>query len=177
MFGKDTEVSAVIRPKVSLAILVTLLGIVSDVSRVSKKACSPIEVTLLGIVIAVRLVMPLNAAKPIVVSEFGRETEERDVAPSNALAPIAVTPLGIFAVPVQDDPSVTTLFATEKLPVVHKYGGEIDTELGASQGPPDGTVPRKLIFVRSVFNWNAPVPIEVKDAGMVIEVNLDDWNA
>lgn len=116
MFGKVIDVSVDIRPKVSFAMLVTLLGIMSDTSRVSKNACWPIEVTLLGMVMAVMPVTLLNAAKPIDVRLDGRFTEVKDVAPRKAFAPMEVTPDGTFAVPAQVPPLETTPFRTVKFP-------------------------------------------------------------
>jgi hypothetical protein len=94
VLGKVIEVRVEIRPKVSLRMVVTLLGMVSDVSRVSKKASVPISVTLSGMVIDVSEVAPLNASFPIDDRVFGRFMDDKEVVPSNALVPISVTPLG-----------------------------------------------------------------------------------
>jgi hypothetical protein len=101
----------------------------------------------------------------------------------NDQAEIEVTPLGITTAPVQEVVLVTTSLATAKLPVPHWKVPEIPpdaesmTDGGASQGQPEGIVPKKTMFVRLLFSWNAPTPMEVSDAGIVTEVNADDWNA
>ena len=57
----------------------------------SRKALSPIIVTLSGIVMLVRLEQPLKASSPILVTLFGIVMLVRLVQPSKALSPILVT--------------------------------------------------------------------------------------
>ena len=63
-----------------------------------EKACSPIDVTLFGILIEVRSVQPEKAQDPIEVTLFGISIEVRPVQPKKALDPIDVTLLGILVV-------------------------------------------------------------------------------
>ena len=49
------------------------------------------EVTLFGMVIAVRLLQPSNAPSPIEVTLFGMVMEVRLLQPENALLPMEVT--------------------------------------------------------------------------------------
>ena len=51
------------------------------------------EITLLGIVIAVRLLQPAKALPPMLVTLFGRGNEVRHTHPENAELPIEVIPL------------------------------------------------------------------------------------
>jgi hypothetical protein len=61
VLGKVIEVRVEIRPKLSLRMVVTLAGMVSDLSRVSKKACVSISVRLAGSEIDVSEVALLKA--------------------------------------------------------------------------------------------------------------------
>jgi len=65
-----------------------------DVSPLWAKAEFPIDVTLLGIVMDVKALHPLNAASPIVVRLSGRVMDVRPL-PAKAITPIEVTLLGI----------------------------------------------------------------------------------
>ena len=78
---------------------VTPLPITTSVSPgIPAKACVPIEVTLFGIAIAVKLIASKKAWSPIVSRELGKRMYEACVSP-NAPAPISLIPSGINTSP------------------------------------------------------------------------------
>ena len=80
---------------VSAPIRFTPPGTVTLVNLLLKNAPAPINVTLLGIEILVRLLQYENAPFPIEVTLSGIETSVKPIHKVNALAPIEVTPSGI----------------------------------------------------------------------------------
>ncbi|MPN11281.1 hypothetical protein SDC9_158582 [bioreactor metagenome] len=83
--------------------VVTFLGIVTDVSPVSKKEYSSIVISSSGKVIEVSEEQPLNAPLPIKVRSSGRSMVVRPVQEVKAPSPIEVTVSGIVMLfrPVQ----------------------------------------------------------------------------
>jgi len=87
--------SAIADWKAATPIEVTELGIVIAVSAlVSWKALGPMDVTELGIVMDAKALL-LNTLSPMVVMEFGKLMEDSEVADLKARSPIDVTEFGI----------------------------------------------------------------------------------
>jgi hypothetical protein len=83
-------------------IVVSPFPITIEVKPDAAKLLFPIEVTLLGRLILVRLVVRLKAKFPIVVTPSLNDTLDKEVAPSNAEPPIDVTVEGIKRVVIAD---------------------------------------------------------------------------
>ena len=81
--------------KAKFPILVTLLGIVTEVKEQPQKACSPMLVTLLGIVTEVRDPHQLKAPSPMLVTLLGIVTEVKE-QPQKAFTPMLITLLGMI---------------------------------------------------------------------------------
>ena len=130
----------------------------TEVKPDAAKLLYPIEVTLLGRLILLKLVVRLKAKFPIVVTPSLNDTLDKEVAPSNAEPPIDVTVEGIERVVIVDR-FLNALLAIEVAPSGIATAPEqlvfpVTTllEIVKVPPPPQLTVPSARAFADEIGN-------------------------
>ena len=98
---------------------VTPVGMVMAVSALAPlNAFTPMDVSLLPVakVTVARLVAPENVSAPMDVTPAGMVMAVSALAPENAALPMDVTPVGTVAMPVQPICALTALFVIVNVP-------------------------------------------------------------